>query len=47
MMHVSALLVTDMSCGNVGQYQLNSNIGVCVLFKYEALPVAVLQKLVT
>ena len=53
MTHGSALLVTDMSCVNMGQYQLNSNIGarVCVcahvLFKYEAITVAGLQKLVT
>ena len=45
MTHVSAMLVTDMSCGNVGQYHLNSNVGVCVcvcvlvraLIKYEAI----------
>ena len=59
MTHGSALLVIDMSCVNMGQYQLNSNsnIGACVcvcvrarvrmLFKYEAITVAGLQKLVT
>ena len=49
--HVTAMLFTDMSCGNVGHYQLNSNIGVfvCVfeLFKYEAMSVAVLEIHVT
>jgi len=52
MTHVIAQLVTDMSCGNMGQYQLNSNICVCVracvLFKYEAVKYfAVLQEFVT
>ena len=45
------MLFTDMSCGNVGQYHLNCNIGVfvCVfeLFKYEAMSVAVLEIHVT
>jgi hypothetical protein len=30
MTHVAAMLVTVMSCGNMGQYQLNSNMCVCV-----------------
>jgi len=46
MTHITVRLVTDMSCGNIGQYQLNSNIGVFV-FKYEAVTVAGLQKVVT
>jgi len=30
MIHVTVRLVTDMSCGNVCQYQLKSNLGVCL-----------------
>ena len=47
MTHGSTLLVTGMLCVNMGQYQLNSNIGPRALFEYEIITLVGLQELVT